>query len=130
MIWSHSSPHVRLQNGGEGPELVNGVWARGVRHGMSPGINSVLKIYLGTDGNCAYEPLYSDDRLRQAFPYKYSEMMRLITPYLEVDREPDWKHNLAEEADRFAEELRSRFPELDEIAVRALANRWHFGWSR
>ena len=23
-----------------------------------------------------------------------------------------------------------RFPELDEIAVRALANRWHFGWSR
>ena len=97
---------------------------------MGPNISYALKTYLGADENGAYEPLYCEERLKQSFPEDHTEMMRLITPYLEVDRRPNSGQELTEDADRFAEELRDRFPELDEIAVRALANRWHFGWSR
>jgi hypothetical protein len=38
--------------------------------------------------------------------------------------------DLIQEAERFEAKLRQKFPELDATAVRALANRWHFGSSR
>ena len=100
---------------------------------MDPDINHVLKVYLGTDENGGYEPLYRDERMRQAFPDSYSQMMGLIAPYLEEDQIPDWSDaslDLNREADRFAASLRRKFPELDDITIKALANRWHFGWSR
>lgn len=98
---------------------------------MNPEINYVLKVYLGADENGGYEPLYCDERMRQAFPDRYPQMMKVIAPYLEEDREPDWTTgDLIQQAERFQLTLRQKFPELDATVVRALANRWHFGWSR
>jgi hypothetical protein len=71
--------------------------------------------------------------MRRAFPDSYPEMMELIAPYLDEDQPPAWsrgKLDLIQEADRFAASLRRKFPELDDLTVRSLSNRWHFGWSR
>ena len=98
---------------------------------MTPEINYVLTVYLGADENGGYEALYRDERMRQAFPDSYPQMMELIAPYLEEDQEPDRAMgDLIGQAERFAVTLRQKFPELDATVVRALANRWHFGWSR
>jgi hypothetical protein len=98
---------------------------------MKPDINRVLKTYLGADENGGYEPLYRDERMRQAFPDSYPHMMELIAPYLEEDQEPDWTMgDVTQQAKRFAATLRQKFSELDATVIRALANRWHFGWSR
>ena len=94
---------------------------------MKPDLNHVLKVYLGADENGGYEPLYRDERMKQAFPDSYPRMMELIAPYLEEDQMPDWaKGDLIEERDRFEATLRQKFPELDATTVRALANRWAF----
>jgi hypothetical protein len=98
---------------------------------MKPDANHVLKIYLGANENGAYEPLYRDERLRQAFPDSHLQMMEVIAPYLEEDQEPDRTNgDLIQQARRFEAMLRQKFPELDATVARALANRWHFGWSR
>ena len=100
---------------------------------MKADINHVLKVYLGADENGGYQPLYRDERMRQAFPDSYTRMMELIAPYLDEDQTPDWANanpDLGEEANRFAAALRRKFPELDDITIKALANRWHFGRSR
>lgn len=58
-------------------------------------------------------------------------MMTLIAPYLEEDQEPDrTAGDLSQQAAQFEAKLRQKFPELDASVVKALANRWHFGWSR
>jgi hypothetical protein len=98
---------------------------------MKPDVNRVLKIYLGADEHGGYEPLKRDERMRQAFPDTYSQMMQAIAPYLGENQEPDrTKGDLIQQAERFEATLRQKFPELDAIVVRALSNRWHFGWSR
>ena len=94
---------------------------------MKPDVNYVLKIYLGAGKNGGYEPLYREERMKQAFPDSHAEMFQLIAPYLEEDHAPDWTSDLLEESNRFERALRRKFPELDAIAARALANRWHFG---
>jgi hypothetical protein len=100
---------------------------------MKPDINHVLKVYLGTDENGGFEPIYCSERMRQAFPDSFSHMMELIAPYLDEGEPPDWSKgnlDLIQEADRFAASLRRKFPELDDLIIRSLSNRWHFGWSR
>jgi hypothetical protein len=98
---------------------------------MKPDVNQVLKVYLGADAHGAYEPLYPDERLRQAFPETHREMMSLIAPYLAEDQERDsTSGDLIQQANRFEAALRQKYPELDATAARALANRWHFGASR
>ena len=98
---------------------------------MTPGVNQVLKVYLGSDDSGGYEPLYRDERMREAFPDSYPEMMALIAPYLAEDSEPDrTRDDLIQQAAQFEVTLRQKFPELDATVARALANRWHFGWSR
>ena len=95
---------------------------------MKPDINHVLKVYLGTDESGGYEPLYRDERMRQAFPDTNSEMMQLIAAHLEEDQERDWANDLVQDRDRFEAVLRKKFPELHPTIARALANRWSFGW--
>lgn len=100
---------------------------------MKPDVNRVLKVYLGTDENGGYQPLHRDERMRQAFPESYSRMMELIAPYLDEDPAPDRSNgtpDLNREAGRFAASLRRKFPELDDVTIKALAARWCFGWSR
>ena len=98
------------------------------RNAMKLDINHILKVYLGTDEAGGYEPLYREERLRQAFPDTHSQMMELMAPYLEADRERDWTLDLVQDRDRFETTLRQKFPELDAVIARALANRWSFGW--
>lgn len=95
---------------------------------MKPDINHVLKVYLGTDESGGYEPLYREERLRKAFPDSHSQMTELMAPYLEADQQRDWTLDLVQERDRFESTLRQKFPELNAIIARALANRWSFGW--
>ena len=92
-------------------------------------INNILRIYLGTK-NGGFDPIgQGEDRLKQAFPRDWERMLVAIEPYLGVDHRPDWSlHDLIEEGEIFAEILRKRFPELDDISVKALANRFTYGW--
>jgi hypothetical protein len=92
-------------------------------------INEVLKLYLGADANGGYQPIGCDERLRSAFPDDYSRLLQSIALYLDADHTPDWsKRDLIQERNLFIEELEQKFPELDGIAIRALANRWSFGY--
>jgi hypothetical protein len=96
---------------------------------MKPDINAILKIYLGTNETGRFQPIGCDDRLRRAFPADHEEKRQLVARYLKADRTPDWsKNDLIRERDLFAETLRKEFPELDEIIVKSLANRFAFGW--
>lgn len=89
-------------------------------------INQILQIYLGTDASGGYQPIGREARLQRAFPEDFSRLLDLIRPYLDEDQEPDWSGTLIEETNRFEARLRERFPELDAVSVRALANRWSF----
>jgi hypothetical protein len=95
---------------------------------MKPDINDVLKVYLGADPNGGYEPLYCEERLKKEFPDTHSEMLKRIAPYLEEDPDRDWTMDFLEDVHRFAAALRQKFPELDAISAKALANRWSFRW--
>jgi hypothetical protein len=97
---------------------------------MNPDINFILKTYLGADDSGGYEPLYRDARMKEAFPHSHAEMLDLIQPYLDEDHEPDRAGDLLQQSHQFEAMLRAKFPELDALVARALANRWHFGWSR
>jgi hypothetical protein len=97
-------------------------------HGEKSDINALLKLYLGADENGSYFPLNCEERFKKEFPENHSKMMQLIAPYLEEDRERDWTMDFLEDTHRFETALRQKFPELDAISARALANRWSFGW--
>jgi hypothetical protein len=100
---------------------------------VEPDINHVLRVYLGAGADGGYEPLYHDERMRQVFPETYPRLMEVIAPYLDADQTPDFSNadlDLLQEAGRFAAALRRRFPELEDATIKALADRWHFGWSR
>jgi hypothetical protein len=94
-----------------------------------PDINHVLKVYLGADANGGYQPIGCDKRLRAAFPRDQTQMMQLMSRYLDEDHPmQEWtERTLAQETSRFVEILNRKFPELDAITIRALANRWSFG---
>jgi hypothetical protein len=94
----------------------------------TPDINHVLKVYLGIDVTGGFQPIGCDERLEAAFPNDHFRLMQLISPYLRVDHVADWsKNGLEEEAELFALELWRKFPELDDVSIRALVNRWSFG---
>jgi hypothetical protein len=96
---------------------------------MKPCINDILKTYLGTDEAGGYQPIGCEDRLRRAFPTDHEEMKELIGRYLAAGHMPDWsKNDLIQEGTLFAVELRKEFPELDEVVVRSLANRFTYAW--
>jgi len=93
-------------------------------------VNEILKIYLGADEKGGYQPVGSGaDRLKRASPSEWEKQLRHITPYLDFDHTPDWStQNLSQASDAFAERISEQFPELDEIAVRSLANRFSYNW--
>jgi len=65
----------------------------------------------------------------RAFPSDFLVRKKEIERYLEEDHAPDWsKHDLIQAGDFYASVLKQKFPELEEIVVRSLANRFTFGW--
>ena len=97
---------------------------------MGPDINHILRVYLGCDENGGYEPLYRDERMQDTFGDRHAEMLDRIRSYLAEDREPDREGDLLQQSNAFEIALREKFPELEPNIARALANRWHFDWSR
>jgi hypothetical protein len=96
---------------------------------MRVDVNQALKVYLGADERGGYQPGDGSERLRQAFPREWGEMLAELSKYLNEDHVPDWSaRDLSEETRRFASSLKSKFPELNDVIARALANRWSFGW--
>jgi hypothetical protein len=97
---------------------------------MTSDINHPLRHYLGTDDDGGYQPSGCDDRLRVAFPNDYDRIVELLAPYLDEEHAPeDWTgQSLAEEAGYFVSKLQTKFPELDDLSIKGLANRWSFDW--
>jgi hypothetical protein len=92
-------------------------------------INHALKTYLGTGTTGGFQPIGCEERLRMEFPKNHAQVMELMSRYLDEDQKPDWsKGDLIQETNRFIEALSQKFPELDAITIRALANRWSFGY--
>ena len=96
---------------------------------MSSEINDALRVYLGTDGNGGFDPIGCEERLAHAYPVDHVQKRRLIERYLAEWQTPDWsKQDLIQAGDAFADILRKKFPELETVIVRALANRFTFSW--
>jgi hypothetical protein len=93
-------------------------------------INSALRVYLG-DEHGGYQPIDTEERLRRAFPTEHDAVRAAIEPYLKEEEQFDYPasaESLAAAGDIFAQHLRAKFPELDPISVRGLANRFTFAW--
>ena len=94
-------------------------------------INEILRVYLDTDSRGGYRSgigIDQEARLRKAFPnMDIDDLMQRIDPYLEEWHNPDYEwEDLAAEADKFEELLVKKFPELDPLIARSLANRWSY----
>ncbi len=96
---------------------------------MTSDVNAILKVYLGTDERGGYMPGDGEERLRRVFPDEHVEHLATVSAYLSEDHEPTWKSGeLSEETRLFEAKLQERFPELERTVIRALANRWSYGW--
>lgn len=96
---------------------------------MNSGVNHILQIYLGTEGTGGYQPIGCEERLRRAYPADHAHKRKEIEQYLDEDHAPDWsKRDLTQECDLLAAKLRTKFPQLDDISVRALVNRFAYSW--
>lgn len=94
-------------------------------------VNRILRIYLGTDTRGGYQPIGREERLKKAYPTDHECKLKMIDRFLsaEASYKPDWtKQSLVQARDAFAEILRRQFPELEDVVVLALANRFVFGW--
>lgn len=97
---------------------------------MSSEASKVLKIYLGADEAGGYRPFDHEKRMTVAYqddaPAKLSE----IKKYLDVEHTlSEWTYSdLVQEHKVFEQQLAQRFPELDKVAINALACRWSYSW--
>lgn len=92
-------------------------------------INRALRVYLG-DEHGGYQPIGDkEERLRRAFPNDYDSVRKMLCPYLDADVVVDWSStSLAAAADLFAQDIRSKHPELDCISAKGLASRFTYSW--
>lgn len=91
--------------------------------------NTRLRLCLGIDAGGGYQPAGFETRLEVARAGASASERACMERVLAEDWAPDWtRHSLAEESRRFAEHLARTFPALDSAVVRALANRWAYGW--
>ena len=92
-------------------------------------INEILQTYLGADEFGSYRPIGIEKRFMSRFGDESELQMERIQKYLDYDHEPDWtEHDLIAERDIFFEEVKTQFPELNNVSCRALANRFAYAW--
>lgn len=92
-------------------------------------LNSLLMLCLGSDESGGYQPVGFEERLQSVCSDASQEEQAIIERLLIEDWAPDWKNaSLSEEAQRFAEVLVHKYPDLEPVVARALANRWSYGW--
>jgi hypothetical protein len=97
---------------------------------MSDNLSFALRTYLGAGGTGGYLPYGETARMESAFPGSAHKWVSRFTKYLELDHPPsDWNSSdLAQEQRMFEAKAARLFPELDAVAVNALACRWSYSW--
>jgi hypothetical protein len=91
--------------------------------------NTILRVYLDPDENGGFQPIGCEDRLSRAYGRDADAKKKEVERYLSFPHAPDWKrHELIEEGEIYASLLRTHFPELHEVIVKALANRFMYNW--
>jgi hypothetical protein len=92
-------------------------------------INEALTVYLGTDDSGGYSPVGHEDRLKERYGDAWPEVLTVIEEYLQFDYHPDWsKQDLNNAGAEFSEAVSIRYPDLATNVVRALGNRFAYGW--
>jgi hypothetical protein len=98
-------------------------------HVMSTRLNGFLKCCLGTNQDGGYQPIGFSDRLQSVYSEATQEEQALLQEILSEDRSPNWtSDSLTEEARLFEIVLAEKYPYLEPVVARALANRWAYGW--
>ncbi len=91
--------------------------------------NAALQIYLGGRGSSGYLPFGHKERLRAAYGDQFENVLTTLSPYLNADHTPNWQTSTYEaEPARYAQLLCETFPELNEISISSLVNRWSYNW--
>ncbi|HEX2604085.1 MAG TPA: hypothetical protein VHL60_05385 [Oxalicibacterium sp.] len=93
-------------------------------------INTLLKFCLGADESGGYQPIGFEDRLSVTISEASQSEYELLLSVLNMDWELDrWAHaSLSEAAQKIEQILAQRYPELEPMVLRALSNRWSYGW--
>lgn len=97
---------------------------------MNTESSAILKVYLGANQMGGYLPLGHEERMSTAYGKDAEARLAQVQQYLDMDHPPsDWSQiDLAQEQQVFEGILAERFPELDKVAVNALACRWSYSW--
>jgi hypothetical protein len=97
---------------------------------MSSEASAILKVYLGASQTGGYRPFGHEERMRVAYANNAETKLAEIQKYLDADHpHSKWSHSeLAQEQKEFEKVLTMQFPELDKVAVNALACRWSYSW--
>lgn len=97
---------------------------------MKSEASAALEVYLGANQTGGYLPMGQSERMSAAYGDDAKAKLELIQKYLEFDHpSSDWSRpDLAQEQKAVEALLAQRFPELDRVAVNALACRWSYSW--
>ncbi|MBB6092355.1 hypothetical protein HNQ60_001201 [Povalibacter uvarum] len=97
---------------------------------MNEEASAAIRVYLGAGPTGGYQPIGQMDRMKQAFPHDHEQKLTRIKKYLEEDHPPaEWSsRELAKEQKVFEAMLAKKFPELDSVAINALACCWSYQW--
>jgi hypothetical protein len=97
---------------------------------MNDEASTAIKIYLGAGPTGGCQPIGQQERMKLAFPNDHEQKLMRIKRYLEEDHPPAaWSSgDLVLEQKAFEALLSKRFPELDSVAINALACRWSYQW--
>ena len=97
---------------------------------MSKDVSNALRVFLGAGGSGGYLPYGEADRMTSAFADRADDWLREIQKFLALEHPPsDWSNSdLAREQLRFESIAARLFPELDSVAINALACRWSYSW--
>ncbi|HEY6019514.1 MAG TPA: hypothetical protein VIY48_06325 [Candidatus Paceibacterota bacterium] len=97
---------------------------------MNTNPSAILKVYLGAGKAGGYLPYGQAERMSIAYENDAEAKLAEIQQYLDMDYPPpSWSQtDLAQEQQVFEKMLEQRFPELDKVAINALACRWSYSW--
>lgn len=93
-------------------------------------INNLLVHCLGTDESGGYQPIGFEARLKSVISRSSQDEAAFILRLLNMEWGPDrWtRASLSDETQTYEQLLKDGYPELEPAVIRALANRWSYGW--
>ena len=93
---------------------------------MNTEVSDTLKTYLGSGESGGYLPYGHEERMSTAYGDNAVAKISQIREYLAADHCAQSHSDLGQEQKVFEIALAQRFPELDAIAINALACRWSY----